>query len=49
MAGDFPLPLNGEPLNREPPVSDLVSNFITGVDAYDRNHGPLLSPATSTA
>jgi sulfite oxidase len=30
-----------EPLNREPPVEDLVSNFITEEGPYDRNHGPI--------
>ncbi|KAF1954096.1 sulfite oxidase-like protein [Byssothecium circinans] len=31
-----------EPLNREPKLHDLVSNFITEPDAaYDRNHGPI--------
>ncbi|KAI9722937.1 MAG: hypothetical protein M1812_001386 [Candelaria pacifica] len=29
------------PLNREPPVRDLVSSFITERGAYDRNHGPI--------
>ncbi|KAK5200832.1 hypothetical protein LTR16_004733 [Cryomyces antarcticus] len=30
-----------EPLNREPPVKDLVSSFFTESDGYDRNHGPI--------
>lgn len=31
-----------KPLNREPPIKDLVDTFITDADvAYDRNHGPL--------
>ncbi|KAI9822582.1 MAG: hypothetical protein M1827_000301 [Pycnora praestabilis] len=30
-----------KPLNREPPVKDLVSSFITSKGAYDRNHGPI--------
>ncbi|TKA68066.1 hypothetical protein B0A49_04566 [Cryomyces minteri] len=30
-----------EPLNREPPVEDLVSSFFTESDGYDRNHGPI--------
>ncbi|KAL4760425.1 putative sulfite oxidase [Aspergillus foveolatus] len=30
------------PLNREPPVKELVSNFITpSSTSYDRNHGPI--------
>ncbi|KAF4534062.1 sulfite oxidase [Lasiodiplodia theobromae] len=33
---------NGEkPLNREPPLEKLISNFITTEDGYDRNHGPI--------
>ncbi|KAI9676427.1 MAG: hypothetical protein M1817_000584 [Caeruleum heppii] len=28
-----------KPLNREPPLKDLVSSFITEQGAYDRNHG----------
>jgi DMSO/TMAO reductase YedYZ molybdopterin-dependent catalytic subunit len=28
------------PLNREPPVKELISSFITTKGAYDRNHGP---------
>ncbi|GME36732.1 putative sulfite oxidase [Neofusicoccum parvum] len=27
------------PLNREPPLEDLISSFITEKDGYDRNHG----------
>lgn len=30
-----------EPLNREPPVHDLVSSFFTIAGNYDRNHGPI--------
>ncbi|KAH8146809.1 uncharacterized protein LAJ45_09183 [Morchella importuna] len=31
-----------KPLNREPPVEELVKSFITKAStAYDRNHGPL--------
>ncbi|KAI5797250.1 Oxidoreductase, molybdopterin-binding domain-containing protein [Pyronema domesticum] len=31
-----------KPLNREPPMRELVESFITTADtAYDRNHGPL--------
>ncbi|KAL4805054.1 Oxidoreductase, molybdopterin-binding domain-containing protein [Aspergillus unguis] len=31
-----------KPLNREPPVKELVSNFVTpGSISYDRNHGPV--------
>ncbi|KAF8253032.1 molybdopterin binding oxidoreductase [Wilcoxina mikolae CBS 423.85] len=31
-----------KPLNREPPIRDLVGAFITNAStAYDRNHGPL--------
>ncbi|MCJ1473630.1 hypothetical protein MMC13_002281 [Lambiella insularis] len=37
-----------EPLNREPPVEDLISSFITKENGYDRNHGAIrhLSPST---
>jgi sulfite oxidase len=29
-----------KPLNREPPMRELVESFITTADtAYDRNHG----------
>ena len=32
-----------EPLNREPPTTDLVSTFLSSTkDSYDRNHGPIL-------
>ncbi|KAG9605791.1 sulfite oxidase-like protein, partial [Aureobasidium melanogenum] len=31
--------LGFDPLNREPPVTELVSSFLTTKDAYDRNHG----------
>lgn len=30
-----------EPLNREPPVHDLVSRFLTVAGNYERNHGPI--------
>ncbi|KAF2754738.1 sulfite oxidase-like protein [Pseudovirgaria hyperparasitica] len=30
-----------EPLNREPPLKDLVSSFLTTKNGYDRNHGPI--------
>ncbi|KAK5009324.1 hypothetical protein LTR28_001604 [Elasticomyces elasticus] len=30
-----------EPLNREPPVTELISSFLTRKDGYDRNHGPI--------
>ncbi|KAA6406534.1 MAG: sulfite oxidase [Lasallia pustulata] len=30
-----------EPLNREPPVDELISSFYTEKGAYDRNHGPI--------
>ncbi|KAF7164758.1 hypothetical protein CNMCM5623_009140 [Aspergillus felis] len=31
-----------KPLNREPPVKQLVSSFLTPADiSYDRNHGPV--------
>ncbi|OCL09349.1 sulfite oxidase-like protein [Glonium stellatum] len=30
-----------KPLNREPPVEQLISSFITEKDGYDRNHGPI--------
>lgn len=30
-----------EPLNREPPIKELVHNFISIDDQYDRNHGPI--------
>ncbi|KAF2455589.1 sulfite oxidase [Lineolata rhizophorae] len=30
-----------KPLNREPPVDELVRNYLTEVDGYDRNHGPI--------
>lgn len=30
------------PLNREPPIRELIQSFITDTGtAYDRNHGPL--------
>lgn len=31
--------LDFKPLNREPPITELVSSFITVKDGYDRNHG----------
>jgi DMSO/TMAO reductase YedYZ molybdopterin-dependent catalytic subunit len=31
--------LGFDPLNREPPATELVSSFLTTKDAYDRNHG----------
>lgn len=33
--------LDFEPLNREPPVPELVSSFITKKHGYDRNHGAI--------
>ena len=33
--------LDEEPLNREPPLADLISSFITTKDGYDRNHGAI--------
>lgn len=30
-----------EPLNREPPLDELIASFITKKDGYDRNHGPI--------
>ena len=27
-------------MNREPPIQELISSFITIKGAYDRNHGP---------
>lgn len=30
-----------KPLNREPPVPELISSFITTNGGYDRNHGPI--------
>lgn len=31
--------LDFDPLNREPPVPELISSFLTNKGAYDRNHG----------
>ncbi|KAF2403144.1 sulfite oxidase, partial [Trichodelitschia bisporula] len=38
-----------EPLNREPPIDELLSSFITK-NEYDRNHGPIphINAATHT-
>ncbi|KAH0271740.1 ATP synthase alpha subunit vacuolar, partial [Aureobasidium melanogenum] len=33
--------LGFDPLNREPPATELVSSFLTTKDAYDRNHGDI--------
>ncbi|KAI1121383.1 sulfite oxidase-like protein [Nemania abortiva] len=44
-----PLPLTEEPLNREPAVGlTIITSFITGEGAYDRNHGaiPDIDPNT---
>ncbi|KAK2733101.1 hypothetical protein FQN57_002312 [Myotisia sp. PD_48] len=40
--------MNIEPLNREPPVKELVSSFITTEGAYNRNHSviPNINGAT---
>jgi len=35
------MPLIGKPLNREPPVTELISSFLTNKDGYDRNHGSI--------
>lgn len=39
-----------KPLNREPPVEQLVSSFITKDGGFDRNHGPIphIDPSTHT-
>ncbi|KAF2090736.1 sulfite oxidase-like protein [Saccharata proteae CBS 121410] len=37
-----------EPLNREPALRDLISNFITDSNGYDRNHGPILHLSAET-
>lgn len=38
------------PLNREPPVDELISRFITEDGNFDRNHGPIphIDPTTHT-
>ncbi|EOD52766.1 putative sulfite oxidase protein [Neofusicoccum parvum UCRNP2] len=51
----LPLPTKYEysvetPLNREPPVDELISRFITEDGNFDRNHGPIphIDPTTHT-
>ncbi|KAI9852014.1 MAG: hypothetical protein M1838_002137 [Thelocarpon superellum] len=41
MVNKEPLPVKEKPLNREPPLAELVSSFYTESCGYDRNHGPI--------